>query len=104
MAFKIDAAQTAENIVNYVGGAENVTNVAHCMNYMKKSYGMNRQAYRVLSGTFATHVSKDVRRAISEKTFAIQNEIAAYLEDSDELAPQKIKDQAASKYLEGKRS
>jgi hypothetical protein len=76
----------------------------HVMNYMKKSYGMNRQAYRVLSGTFATHVSKDVRRAISEKTFAIQNEIAAYLEDSDELAPQKIKDQAASKYLEGKRS
>jgi hypothetical protein len=42
------------------------------------------------------------RRAISEKIFAIQNEITAYLEDSDELAPQKIKDQAASKYLESK--
>ncbi len=35
MAVKIDAAQTAENIVNYVGGAENVTNVAHCMTRLR---------------------------------------------------------------------
>ena len=76
----------------------------HVMNYMHKSYGMNKRTYNILSSTFATNVSKDVRRAISEKTFAILNEIAAYLEDSDELAPQKIKDQAASRYLEGKRS
>ena len=76
----------------------------HVMNYMHKSYGMNKRTYNILSSTFATNVSKDVRRAISEKTFAIQNEIAAYLEDSDEIAPQKIKDQAASRYLEGKRS
>ena len=76
----------------------------HVVNYMNKSYGMNRQAYHVLSGTFSQHVTKDVRRAITEKNFAIQQEINAYLDQDDELAPQKIEDQAVSRYLKGGRS
>ena len=76
----------------------------HVMNYMKKSYGMNRQAYRVLSGPFSQNVTKDVRRAITEKNFAIQQEINAYLDQDDELVAQRIKDQAIDKYLKGGRS
>ena len=47
----------------------------HVVNYMNKSYGMNRQAYHVMSGTFSQHVTKDVRRAITEKNFAIQHAV-----------------------------
>ena len=57
-----------------------------------------------MSGTFSQHVTKDVRRAITEKNFAIQQEINAYLDQDDELAPQKIEDQAVSRYLKGGRS
>lgn len=96
-----DAKESLYNGISKLKQAEKTGSktAKRLMNILKQSFGLDKKTYGKLQRA-STKAVKDVRKAIQDKTLEIQMGISAFLQDEEDIAVQKRKDNAVRQYLE----